>query len=722
MRNVLILFFMLVLLAGVSQATSILWVSDCWTETVPLDQGFLDLLEDYGYTVDRMDNPQTMDAAAQTVANGYDLVIVGRRASSGDYNNTGEKGFWNGITAPLIQSNFYLTRSSRWEWINNGSTVTTSLNMAVILPNDPVFAGVTLDENNSVDILSQGGVTLNPTLDAGNGTLVGVRDYEGQEYPWIVRWETGQEYYAGAGEYASGPRMAFSFGESGGTGDGTYNLTGQGKMVFLNAVYEMSGNTAPRPPVVNANVDQVIYSLATSISGSVIELENSPITSLWTSSDPNVTTFVEATALDTTVTFDVPGTYRLRLTVTKEGVADQSDTMTVHAVNTAGFAKIAHWDFESLADSNSLTDITGNGFTGISKEVSYPTLGVNPYITAGHISATAADCNDLFFWEIPNLKRPEDPNFNDLKYGATFAVWVKADAVGSTKYPVIIGDNAVGLGVHEGVFTLRALGLPGSDDLPDDTKGSRAAYDSQWHHVVGVFDGANSEAILYVDGVVDANEVFPSGTLLSIDDELVQIASRPSLRYWYGQIDDIQVYNYPLSESEVAVLAAEGDLIPYLLAGPDQEINFKGDPIQLDGSLLVDDGIPAYVTLEWTLDEYPATVTDVSDIVISDTGIENPVVTLTGSALVSGDFSFRLTGDDTVKQSSDAMVVRISIPTCEDVILDGLTSYFDVAGGLEDFEGNPTPDCYVNLLDFVEFAKEWLDCVNPEDSTCLWPY
>jgi hypothetical protein len=35
---------------------------------------------------------------------------------------------------------------------------------------------------------------------------------------------------------------------------------------------------------------------------------------------------------------------------------------------------------------------------------------------------------------------------------------------------------------------------------------------------------------------------------------------------------------------------------------------------------------------------------------------------------------------------------------------------------------NGTPDCYINLYDFAVIANNWLDCNNPADTHCTFPY
>ena len=104
-------------------AQNILWVSG----NTSRDQGFIDLLESQGYTVDRMADSQSMDASKQALANTYDLVIIGRDLISGSYDDSDtEIGLWNGITAPMMNMTGYLLRSNRWRWVKSDSIKDTA--------------------------------------------------------------------------------------------------------------------------------------------------------------------------------------------------------------------------------------------------------------------------------------------------------------------------------------------------------------------------------------------------------------------------------------------------------------------------------------------------------------------------------------------------------------------------------------------------------------------
>jgi hypothetical protein len=73
--------------------------------------------------------------------------------------------------------------------------------------------------------------------DPGNGTVLAT----GDGLPWIIEWETGVEFYDGAGEFAGGPRMFFVAGTQETQGApapdwGELNLTAEGQAIFLEAV------------------------------------------------------------------------------------------------------------------------------------------------------------------------------------------------------------------------------------------------------------------------------------------------------------------------------------------------------------------------------------------------------------------------------------------------------------------------------------------------------
>jgi len=81
--------------------------------------------------------------------------------------------------------------------------------------------------------------------------------------------------------------------------------------------------------------------------------------------------------------------------------------------------------------------------------------------------------------------------------------------------------------------------------------------DGKWHHVAGVYDG--SKISLYVDGVLDNSEDATGKIAVNDYPVLIGENSEERGRYWNGLIDDVRIYSYALSESEIKDLYAGKD-------------------------------------------------------------------------------------------------------------------------------------------------------------------
>jgi hypothetical protein len=104
----------------------------------------------------------------------------------------------------------------------------------------------------------------------------------------------------------------------------------------LHIVYTTGGPPPNQPPVVNAGTDQTVTTPAAANLGCVVTddgLPNPPATvsQLWGKvSGPGTPTFADPTSASTSVTFDQPGTYVLRLTASDSLLAGLDDvTVTV---------------------------------------------------------------------------------------------------------------------------------------------------------------------------------------------------------------------------------------------------------------------------------------------------------------------------------------------------------------------------------------------------------
>jgi len=254
-------YFVLVLvfcLASSMPAANIVWVSDQYDELVdqkPDDFAWVEFLEANGHTVDNTVGPgfgngywRTMDADKVAALNAADLVIVSRNSDSGNYNNDDEVNQWNSVTAPLILLSPYLSRNSRWFWVDNATLAEDggTPKIQAVDGAHPIFYGMTIDNKNQTDIYDQsvgtGTVSFYGSLNVGNGSLIATA--ANQDWTSIAEWEAGVEFYDGAGQIASGRRMLLCMGtrEGVGYGRGEYNLNAEGEKLFLNAIEYMIGS------------------------------------------------------------------------------------------------------------------------------------------------------------------------------------------------------------------------------------------------------------------------------------------------------------------------------------------------------------------------------------------------------------------------------------------------------------------------------------------------
>ncbi|MHC4675667.1 MAG: LamG domain-containing protein, partial [Planctomycetota bacterium] len=163
----------------------------------------------------------------------------------------------------------------------------------------------------------------------------------------------------------------------------------------------------------------------------------------------------------------------------------------------------------------------------------------------------------------------------DLDFGTgnwSVCAWVKTTMTGTNDDPdkgVIYGKGGDGGGGHRyGVYVNENQGTPGRITLITDDDNDKFMVDSSvivsdgdWHHVVGLRD--INDLRLYIDGLPDGNDILPAGYDLSGTSQhnayigtITNHGADPNVLYKYleGSVDDVRIYDYALSDAEVAYL------------------------------------------------------------------------------------------------------------------------------------------------------------------------
>lgn len=410
--------------------------------------------------------------------------------------------------------------------------------------------------------------------------------------------------------------------------------------------------------------------------------------------------------LNYSATYTVAGTYTYDVVASWQGGAI-SKTMeyTIHVVDPANNTLVAHYDFESLPDPNALIDVE-NGLNGVFADGGDDG---EPNVVAGYITGSAKACDFLgnSRWAIDAYA--VDPNFMDLAYGMTIASWMKADLADLTVYGRLLAvDGLFEYGIRN--TSGNAWFWMGGSNFDN----SHPIADNEWHFFAVTLDPVNGLIKFFIDGQYVYERNIDTDKLFDITDTTaVMIGDRPSLnRAFEGICDDLKLYNYALTEAELLTLAAEGDLPPIVDAGEDMEIIYNGTKIGLSGELVYDDGNPSASTLVWSVISVP-TGADPVNVLFDDSSVADTQVKFPNK---SGDYVLRLTAFDSVDPVYDEVTINITLPTCQDVIDAGLNLMADLTGP----EG--VPDCHVNFDDFAAMALQWLDCVDPQDDACDWPF
>jgi hypothetical protein len=248
------------------------------------DIGYTSALAAAGHEVTRF-----LTSAAPNVAtlNTFDLVIVSRSVPSGNYQfntttQTGTTAAWNGITAPMMLLGGYIIRDNRLGFMA-GTTIpdvnSPSVSLKINDPNHPIFAGVTLDSNNitvnpyatiqtftytgstgTTNVTQRGISVVTGGVDAGGTILatVGTTGDAALNGMIIGEWQAGTTVTHDTGsatlqgtDTLGGHRLVFLTGSREGgvgvnganvpsDGAGMYDLTTDGRTMFLNAVNYMA--------------------------------------------------------------------------------------------------------------------------------------------------------------------------------------------------------------------------------------------------------------------------------------------------------------------------------------------------------------------------------------------------------------------------------------------------------------------------------------------------
>ncbi len=205
------------------------------------------------------------------------------------------------------------------------------------------------------------------------------------------------------------------------------------------------------------------------------------------------------------------------------------------------FGLAGSWSLEE-ASGNTIYDATmhhlDGTFTGASRIAGAKGLGLEFDGVTGKAVIPALDSTALDF---------------GLDQSFSISLWARTTRSGAPQYIMNKGNtNAAYWLRYEADGKLRFLLDYGATF--DDVQTSGAWNDGQWHHIVAVADRVQGRLALYVDGSLQAEK---NGLLTgNISSTLpLLLGSGGTSGYLQGGIDEVQIYLYPLTLSDIAEIA-----------------------------------------------------------------------------------------------------------------------------------------------------------------------
>jgi RHS repeat-associated protein len=448
---------------------------------------------------------------------------------------------------------------------------------------------------------------------------------------------------------------------------GFYNRALDGKEIYDLFASGTDGKCpldSNRAPVVDAGPNQSVAETGRAITlYGVVTDDGMPAGSTvalrWTQIDgPGQTTFGDATAAQTSASFNLPGIYVLQLTA-NDSLNAAADTVEVRVDaictidNTRGLA--AWWPGNGNA-TDVINQQTGRLLNGAGFKAGKVSMGFN------------------FDGIDDGVRMPAAANTDVAKAGdgsLTIEFW--ANTTDRDQWPLLLGWNN---GTKWGVRLEERQDYWNSNLYASlvDTAGVEhefAAYQqylrdgtgtAQWHHYALTYDKPSGIAKLYVNGILQLQTHLGSFTPQTGYDLYfgnVQSFSSQS-NALTGVLDEVSLYSRALDGNEIHDLYAAGtdgkcpiddNAAPVVNAGPDQSIPQVTGVASLQGSV-VDDGLPAgaVVVAEWSKIAGPGEAT-----------FANPnAAQTTATFSLPGIYVLKLLGHDGLDEASDTVEVRVA--------------------------------------------------------------
>ena len=311
-----------------------------------------------------------------------------------------------------------------------------------------------------------------------------------------------------------------------------------------------------QPPSVDAGPDlsvqlpQVTVRATSQVSDDGLPTGN--LTTVWTQLDgPGTVSFTEVglagDTLQTDITADLAGVYTLRLSASDGELSGADEVvLTLREPPLPGSGPVldgvaAFWRLDEGTGTQALDD-SGSGDHGV-------LLGLDEGAWQDGVHGSGLCLSGAFGQQV----MVQNPGANIAAPSVTVAAWVKVNpALNTWAWVAGHGDN-YGLVVNR--FNSDDLLFYYFDGANWRSVGfsNTGIRDGQWHHIAGSFDVESGVASIFMNGSRLSSQVL-GGVITYVHGSDASIGSMLGQRNFNGCLDEVQIYDRALTDSEVQLL------------------------------------------------------------------------------------------------------------------------------------------------------------------------
>jgi len=248
--------------------------------------------------------------------------------------------------------------------------------------------------------------------------------------------------------------------------------------------------------------------------------------------------------------------------------ANKSVTANFSAAPAPDNQLVAHWKFDEAAGTNAQDS---------SESSNNATIINAPVWTTGKINSA------LQFDGLNDYVNCSDAANLNFSSALTITAWIKIANPSQSRYMRIVSKKNIwnaptGYELEYNPYKNTLTALAGGNNY---AQAANVNLDSTWHHVAAVIDGTTAK--LYVDGQNKTTD--PTlGTLLSNTYALQIGRQSASADYFNGSIDDVRIYNYALTGSDILQIYNETPADPPEPTNSEPTANSQSVSLQEDAT------------------------------------------------------------------------------------------------------------------------------------------